>query len=107
MSTKLQPGDRIRITFEGEVRRRYISGELDVKFDGGSDLTTLEPGEVAAATIEVISQSFKIDDKAAHHSGGTDNVAIVKGVDGDRVWVRWPSGAYADAPSKNFRRVEP
>jgi hypothetical protein len=102
----MRAGDRIRITLEGEIQKDYDDGHMNVVFDGSSNYTSFEPGEIAAATIEVISQTFKIDDKVSHVTGGTDNNAVVKGVDGDRVWVLWPSGNYADGASKNFRRLD-
>lgn len=76
--TTLTPGERVKITLEGEVRTHNHTC-LDVKVQGSDYAWTLSANVLTHATIERLPREWKVGDRCEWADGVYEVMAPVRG----------------------------
>jgi len=102
-----QVGDRVRVTFEGKVRKAHDHGGLNIVLDGGPFSTPFSAKELAEGKVEVIDRAEKplaVGDRVRSYRAEFAEGEILA-FDGDQAWVKVnPDRRYTTFTS-NLERV--
>ena len=91
----IKPGDRVRVTFEGEVLGREIGGDVYIRANGAQGRAVIRHGVASAPGfgVEVIKKPLAVGDRVKEIFAGLGKGEILC-VDGEHAFVRWDVGAY-------------
>lgn len=100
----IKAGDRVRVTFEGFVKRELMSTGMSILMDGATESQTFFHNEATADTfhIERIEMPLKIGDKVNNEFYGAGIVLAVKN---SVAFVEWAMGTPSAVHIAHLERV--